>query len=52
MFAHVYIFIITMFNINFHHITIHYIYTTTRQLNVYILTIWLLYTTFVVYKNE
>lgn len=29
MFAHVYIFIIVIFDINFHHIKIHYIYTTT-----------------------
>lgn len=52
MFVHVYILIIIMFNINFQYIKIHNIYTTTRQRNVYILTIWLFYTPLVVYKND
>jgi hypothetical protein len=51
MLVYVYNLIIIMFNINFQYTNIHHIYTTTRQRNVYILTLWLFYTTFVVYKN-
>jgi len=37
---------------NILYINIHHIYTMAPQRNVYILTIWLFYTTSAMYKND
>jgi hypothetical protein len=51
MFVNVHILLIfNVFNINFQYIKIHHIYATTRQRNVYALTILLVFTTSDVYK--